>query len=148
MTFSAEFLKSCNNTTSFVIPYVPPNINTDIDTDIDTEFPVDIEFKVDGIYPCDLTATGSAYVSLIPVKRNFYQYRNLTATFSPGSFIADVETTSIVRSYDYSQSLNTLSIVFNDYDFPYIGNVLSYKIGVGEPGDDTPMQSKVIRIEG
>jgi hypothetical protein len=134
MAFSAEFLRSCNNTTSFVIPYGPSNIDT--------------EFTVDGIYPCDLTATGSAYVSLIPVKRNFYQYRNLTAVFSPGSFIADVETTSIVKSYDYDPALNALSIVFNDYDFPYIGDVLSYKIGVGEQNDNTPMQSKVIRIEG
>jgi len=130
MTFSSEFLKSCKNTDTFVIPFGPSGADT--------------EFTVDGVYPCDLTATGSAYVSLIPVKRNFYQYRNLTATFSPGFVITDIKTTSIVKDYDYNPTLNSLSIVFNDYDFPYIGDVLFYKIGAGD--DNT--QSKAIRIEG
>jgi hypothetical protein len=133
MTFSAGFLRSCNDITKFTIPYGSSS---------------EVEFTIDGIYPSDLTATGSAYVSLIPISRNFYQYRDITATFSPGTFITDIEATSIVKSFKYDDNLNTITIIFNDYDFPYIGNVIFYKIGVGEKGDDVPMKSKVVRIEG
>jgi len=134
MTFSAAFIKSCNTETTFSIPYGSAGLER--------------TFTIDGIFPNDLTASGTAYVTLVPIKRNFYQYRNLTATFSAGTFITDIEPTSIVKSFEYDQKLNSISIIFNDYDFPYIGNVLFYKIGVGEQGDDVPMKSKVIRIEG
>jgi len=124
MTFSAEFLRSCVDTYKFVADGA--------------------EFTIDDIYPSDLTATGSAYVSLVPVKRNFYQYKNLTAVFSPGSVITDIKTTSIVKNYTYDDASNSIAIFFNDYDFPYIGDVLSFKIAVKE----NEAQSKVIRIEG
>jgi hypothetical protein len=125
MSFSADFIRSCAAVDTFTID--------------------DTEFSVDGIYPIGLTATGSAYVSLVPVKRNFYQYRDFTATFSPGSVIADIKAASIVKSYSYDKDLCTLSVVFNDYDYPYIGEVLSYKIAAKE---GAPTQSKAIRIEG
>jgi len=128
MSFSADFLKSCNDATKFVIPYGPLNADT--------------EFAVDGVYPIDLTASASAYVYLTPVKN---QYRSLTATFSQGATVSDIVATSIVKDYEYDPALNTLSVYFNDYDFPYMGDVLFYKIGIKE---GTPPASKVIRIEG
>jgi hypothetical protein len=125
MSFSADFIRSCASGDTFAID--------------------DAEFAVDGIYPVGLTASGSAYVSLVPVKRNFYQYRDFTATFSPGSVIADIKAAPIVKSYSYDKDLCALSVVFNDYDYPYIGEVLTYKIGAKE---GAPAQSKAIRIEG
>jgi hypothetical protein len=125
MSFSADFVRSCAAGDKFAVD--------------------DTEFAVDGIYPVGLTASGSAYVSLVPVKRNFYQYRDFTATFSPGCVIADIKPASIVKSCSYDKDLCALSVVFNDYDYPYIGEVLTYRIGAKE---GAPTQSKAIRIEG
>jgi hypothetical protein len=125
MAFSAEFLKSCAAGDTFTVD--------------------ETEFAVDGVYPTDLTATGSAWVSLIPVKRNFYQYRSLAAVFSPGSVVTDVRPAAIVKSHLYEKDTNTLTVVFNDYDFPYMGEVLSYRIAAKE---GAPARSKSIRIEG
>jgi hypothetical protein len=130
MALSSDFLKSCTNATNFTIPYGSKNTDT--------------TFTIDGFYPSNLTATGSAYVSLIPVKRNFYQYKNVILTFAQGALLSDIETTYIVKDFEYNQRLNTLSITFNDYDFPYIGNVLYYKIKASSKGEEI---QKSIRIE-
>jgi len=131
MALPSDFLKSCVSADKFTVPYGAQGMEK--------------EFAVDGIYPSSLTASGSAYVSLIPVKRNFYQYKNITLTFSPGSAISGIEATSIVKDYEYRQSQNELSIIFNDYDFPYIGNVLFYKIKINDRNEEI---QKSLRIEG
>jgi len=126
MSLSAEFVRSCA-------------------AGLDS-FELDgAEFAVDGVYPTALTATGSAYVSLVPASRNFYQYRDLTATFSPGSVVTDVRAAPIVKSFSYDKDLCALSVAFHGYDHPYVGEVLSYRIAARE---GAAAQSRSIRIEG
>ena len=136
MAISSDFLRSLINTDSFSLPF---GVEEDNEEGIELT-----HYKINNFYSCDLICENEAFVLLVPESRNFYQYASLTAVFSPDITISNVKTSSIVSSFEYSQSKNALTVFFNYYDAPYTGDVISYET-VDEEGS---IIKKYIRIEG
>ena len=96
-------------------------------------------FTIDGFFPTDLLPLSYMYVPLAPRSRNFFQYRNFVASFSPGAVISNITPAPIVSSFEHDPQSNTLAVYFYPHDGPYAGSVISFDVnGV----------RRFIRIEG
>jgi hypothetical protein len=58
--------------------------------------------------------------------RNFYEYKSLKVAYPPEVTLLNITPSSIVQSHDYNGLTNSLSVILNDYNDPYIGDVVSY----------------------
>jgi len=70
----------------------------------------------------------SAKASYALESRDFYQYVNFTVKYPKGLSILDIEPSDIVESYEYDEEDNTLTVVFKEYDEPYLDEVISYTL--------------------
>jgi hypothetical protein len=131
MAIPSDLLLSLVTEDSFQIPF--PSVLT--------------AFTIDGVYSADMVCSCDHYLLLAPKSRNFYQYKSLTAVFSPDAVVSDIRQASIVESHVYNPDNNSVTVVFNDYDASYTGEVLFYKIRSGDAGEEEAVE-KIIRIEG
>jgi hypothetical protein len=58
--------------------------------------------------------------------RNFYEYKSIKVTFPFNISLSAVTSSSIVKTYDFDKQTNSLTVIFNDYNSPYVGDVVSY----------------------
>ena len=96
-------------------------------------------FTIDGFFPTELSPLSQEYVRLIPQSRNFFQYRNFTATFSPYVEVSNINSSPIVYTVERNYQNNTITVYFHPYDAPYTGSVISF---------DVNGERRFIRIEG
>jgi fluoride ion exporter CrcB/FEX len=96
-------------------------------------------FSIDGFFPTALLPLSQLYVPLIPISRNFFQYRSFTAAFSPGTVISNISASPIVSNFTHNPQRNTITVYFHPYDAPYTGSVISF---------DVNGERRFIRIEG
>jgi hypothetical protein len=74
--------------------------------------------------------------------RNFYQYRSFTLKYGPDAEIVSVTPNPIVQSYSLDHSANTLTVILKDYDEPYYGNIITFRI----QAEDLTLVEKAVEI--
>jgi hypothetical protein len=76
--------------------------------------------------------------------RDFYQYKNFTLKYAPDLKVIGFICHPIVESHSFDPDANVLTVVFKDYDQPYIGSVISYWI----QAEDGTVVEKTVSIGG
>ena len=110
--------------------------------------------SINGYYPRDITLSASSTDPCILKSRDFFQYYTIKIVFDPELIIYDRYLSPGVQPIIYTHSIecesngspgtwkNSLTIIFKDYNEPYVGPVFSYWVldGQGKPIE------KIIRI--
>jgi hypothetical protein len=74
--------------------------------------------------------------------RNFYQYKSMKITYPAGTALFGISSSSVVNAFAYDPASNSITVVFNEYNAPYTGEVLKFYFFA----PDGTLREKVISV--
>ena len=88
----------------------------------------DTEYYIEEVLPGVLVATVDTSVILAPVSRGFFQYHSVLVTWPEEAVLYNFDIASVTYRYDYNPANNTLSILLFEYDTPFTGDIVTFRL--------------------